>query len=423
MRCINQTSRSRRDGHVAVLIGFSMVAVIGMLAISLDGGMLLAERRHAQATADAAALAAAGELYTDYYNYSGYDTNGAGKAAALAAALQNRYSNDGTNTTVTVNIPPKSGNHVGKPGFAEVIVQSNEMRGFSSLFGSSRVPVIARAVAVGIPKELDVGILILDPTAKSAFTSSGNGKFVLEGAPITVDSSDQAGSIANGNGSFTAPQFDLVGNYSTSGGGTFNGPVSTSQPYVPDPLRYLPPPNPADLTQQGKKKTQFTSGVHALSPGVYKGGISASSTASLTLSPGIYYMDAGGFSFSGSGNLSAQGVLIYNAPGNGNADKISIDGQGAVTLSPMTSGIYQGMSLWQDRNSSVPAYVAGNGNANISGTFYFAGAQLTISGNGVMNNLGSQYISNQLKISGNGNMKVAWDSQKVARTRLISLVE
>ena len=60
---------------VVILACVSMVAILGVLALSLDGGSLMAERRKAQAAADAAALAAACDLYDNYWT-----NNGAGDA-------------------------------------------------------------------------------------------------------------------------------------------------------------------------------------------------------------------------------------------------------------------------------------------------------------------------------------------------------
>jgi hypothetical protein len=149
-----------------------------------------------------------------------------------------------------------------------------------------------------------------------------------------------------------------------------------------------------------------------------------SGTGSLNLAPGIYYMDGGGFSFSGQGSLSGQGVMIYNAPGNGNSDGISVTGQGSVNLTGMTSGIYQGMTFFQDRTSSVTGNISGtSGSTSITGTFYFAGALLNISGNGGVVNLGSQYISNDLNLGGNGTININWTPNTVARKRSIYLVE
>ena len=45
------------------------------------------------------------------------------------------------------------------------------------------------------------------------------------------------------------------------------------------------------------------------------------------MAPGIYYMQGGGFTFTGLGNLSAAGVMIVNDPKQ-NTDNISINGNG-----------------------------------------------------------------------------------------------
>ena len=60
---------------------------------------------------------------------------------------------------------------------------------------------------------------------------------------------------------------------------------------------------------------------------------------------------------------------------------------------------------------------------NISGTFYFAGALLTVTGHAGFANFGSQYISNLLNVQGTGTVYVDWDPNKVAQVRLITLVE
>jgi hypothetical protein len=420
---LRKSDAGRRAGMVVVLVAFSIVAILSMLALSLDGGVLVSERRHAQATADAAAMAGAGMLYYDFWANSGHDPAGTAKAAALAAAAQNGYANDGSTTTVTVNIPPQSGFYAGRWGYVETIVQYNEPRGFSSLFGSGPVPVIARSVAVGMPIAGDAGILVLDPSAKDALSANGGGTLNVLGTPIIVDSANSEGSISNGGTIITAPEFDLTGNYAVVGGGAFNGTINLNRTPTADPLQYLPVPDPTTMTKQSNKKTQYTNGDNVLYPGVYKGGISASGTANVVLMPGVYYMDGGGFDFSGQGSLTGNGVMIYNGLSNGNGGDVSVTGSGAINLTPPTSGAYQGLTFWQDRSSTTTATISGGGNSSIIGTFYFPGALLNVQGNGGNLNLGSQYISNQLNISGGGTMTVQWTPYTVARRRMISLVE
>jgi Flp pilus assembly protein TadG len=414
----------RRRGTVAVLVAVCLTVLLGVLAIGLDGGTLLTERRHTQAAADAAALAAACDLYDYYWTNSGTDPNGTAAASALGTAAANGYTNDGTNSVVTVNIPPKSGDYVGMAGYVEVVVQSYQQRSFSNIFAGGPVPVQARAVALGSPVAANVGILVLDPHGKGALSSQGSGGSTVNGTPVVVDSDNAEAAIAGGGGILAAQEFDFSGGYTTTGGGQFVGPINLNRRPMDDPLADLPVPDPTTMVNQSAKKFQFTQGSQTLSPGVYTGGISVSGTGSLTLLPGIYYMDGGGFSFSGQGNLLGNGVMIYNAPGNGNSDGISVSGQGSMILSGPTSGVYAGVTFFQDRTSTVTGNVQGaGGNTSITGTFYFAGALLNVSGNGGVSNIGSQYISYDLALGGNGGININWNPYNVGRKRSIFLVE
>lgn len=421
---VKERAGTSRHGNVAVCTAFAMVAMLGCLALAADGGVLFTERRNAQSVADSAALAAACELFDNYWTYSGVDVTGKAKTSALTTAAANGYQNDGTLTKVTVNIPPSSGLFVGRPGYAEVFVEFNQSRAFSNIFGSGPVPVRARAVAIGSPVAADVGILVLDPTKRSSFNAQGSGLTTVGGTPVVVNSKDSEAAVAGGGGTVKADKFSITGGYTTSGGGTFDGPIYTNRPPMPDPLADLPVPDPKAMTLQSDKKIQYTSGTTNLQPGVYKGGINVSGTGSLNLAPGVYYMDGGGFAFKGQGSLIGNGVTIYNAPGNGNSGGIDVQGQGSMIISGPTSGVYQGVTFFQDRTSTVTGNVAGTGGkTDITGTFYFAGALLNISGNGGVANMGSQYISNELHLGGNGGINITWQPDKVARKRSIFLVE
>src|SRR4051794_11005698 len=84
--------RRQREGTVVVIAAVSMIAVLSFVALSLDGGMLLDKRRSAQASADAAAYAAACELYINWFNKGGLDDSGStAKNLALAVAKENGF--------------------------------------------------------------------------------------------------------------------------------------------------------------------------------------------------------------------------------------------------------------------------------------------------------------------------------------------
>src|SRR5262249_39593562 len=129
----SSASWKKRRGMIAVLVLLCLAVLLGVAAIALDGGMALTERRRAQDVADAAALAAASDLFAHYQTSLGQDVNGTAAASALSIAKANGYSNDGTRSSVTVRVSPappvqgdptitdSSGNL--KPGYAEVTVQ------------------------------------------------------------------------------------------------------------------------------------------------------------------------------------------------------------------------------------------------------------------------------------------------------------
>src|SRR5205823_4990629 len=108
----------------------------------------------------------------------------------------------------------------------------------------------------------------------------------VKGANIQVDSNNTSAMVANGNGFLQAQEFDVVGGspgYTTPGGGSFVGPIVTYSDPIPDPLRYLPPPDPSTMIVQSTKKLQISGGSKVLDPGVYQGGIDITGKADVTL--------------------------------------------------------------------------------------------------------------------------------------------
>src|SRR5437016_4747501 len=148
-RTARLTAPPRRRGSVTAWVVVCLAVIVGIVALGMDGGRMMEERRHAQAAADAAALAAADDLYFNWWQNHGTDPSASAQAAGLASAAANGYANDGTTSTVTVNIPPTSGAFAGQAEYAEVIVQSRLQASFSAIFTHDGLPVKARAVARG----------------------------------------------------------------------------------------------------------------------------------------------------------------------------------------------------------------------------------------------------------------------------------
>jgi hypothetical protein len=426
-----------RNGTVTVTVAVSLIGILSIVALSLDGGLMLDKRRQMQTAADAAALAGTDDLYSHWYTSptSGLDNpasaiTGPAHIAAFNAAKANGFENGVNGCVVTVNIPPLSGDHVGQSGHVEVLISSPQKRFFSRLFGTTDVSIGARAVARGKRTSIKQAILVLDPTGSSAFNAGGNGTVSITGSPVQVNSTSATGMIDNGGGSSgglnSTVGYNLGGipGWSTTGGAVITGPINSNSPPIPDPLASLPAPDTSTLTVQSNKKMQISSAnTQTLNPGIYIGGISVTGKGSVVLNPGIYYMQGGGFSVTGTStaNITGTGVMIYNNPAS-NSDKISLEGSGVINLSPPTTGPYQGVLLFQNRTSTTPMEVNGGGGSSMSGVFYAAAANLTVSGNGGAS-VGSQYISYDLTLQGNGNFSVDWTPNTTPGIRQIFLVE
>jgi hypothetical protein len=420
-------AQHRRRGALALLVACCLIALLSVVAIALDGGLLFEDRRRAQAAADAAALAAANELFRSYVKEQGSDESGTAAASALAVAAANGFDDDSADCDVTVHIPPTSGPFTGQDGYAEVLIQYSQTRYFSRLFGSDTIPISARAVARGAWTVVGNGIICLDRSAEAALHNHGNGMITVNDAPIIINSTNAVAGLGEGaNAKLEAPEINFGGGYSTLEGAQFIGTINTGVRPIPDPLRFLPVPNPNTLPKGTMTSELLTtvSGVtktYYLTPGVYPRGLSFSGQESVVMAPGIYYMEDGGFSFSGQGSLLGEGVMIYNAATD-NGDQISITGQGVVKLTPPTSGPYKGLTIFQDRNANVTVKVAGNGLFDIEGGFYAANAPVLVEGNGDKS-IGSQYICRTLDVGGNGAFTVTWNPDQTSRTRILQLVE
>jgi hypothetical protein len=418
---------------VTAQVAVSMTLLMALLSLLADGGLMLVERRHAQATADATALAAAADLFARWNTNNGSDPSNTAYNSAMGVAFANDYTNDGTTSKVTVNISPakySGGPNAGRvlpPGYAEATVTWYQPRGFSGMFGSGDIPITARAVARGTLDANTPSVLLLSPSAGGALSITGNAVspgIKVNGA-IDVNSTASNSMDVTGNIRLTADGYNLAAarpGYSTTGHVTLKGTVNNDQTPAADPLSYITQPDPSGLTTQSTS-TMILSGDQTvtLQPGVYVGGISMNGNITATLQPGIYYMEGGGFSAGGNINLTGTGVMIYNAPSK-SSDAISFNGNTVLNLSPMTTGPYAGLTIFQDRTSTVPISIVGNSGSSLTGTIYAAGAAVSIVGN-QDTQIGSQFIASTLNITGNSSFTVGGFGDLVAPARHVGLVE
>ena len=391
----------KRRGTVAALVAVMMPVIIGVTAIGLDGGLLFLQRRQAQSIADAAALAGA-------YTMNKGGNFSAAQSAAIAIGTQNGV----TISAAQVTQP--------QTGYVAVSVTVTHPRTFSALWGAGNMSAAAMAVARGSSGAFSkAAILVLDPTG-SAITLSGSTQVTAKNGPVIVDSISSSSIVSSGSPSITAPVLDLSGQILFSGSNPNKATVTnTGQANTPDPLAGIAAPSSTGMTVQSNSTISLSgSATRTLSPGVYNGGITLSGSSSVTLNPGVYYINGGGINLSGPSGITGSGVFIYNTGGGG----INLSGTGTIALSPMTSGTYQGITVFQDRTSSAGAAMSGGSNINNSGTFYFPDAKLTLSGTSGVAAVGAQIIAKDLAFSGTAGIQVNYDGS-VAGSSTVGLIQ
>lgn len=414
-----RTGRRRRRGAVLPLVAVCLVPTIVVMALAIDGGMLLSRKRQAQAVADAASRSAACTLYTRYAQEKGLDPLGKGRATGLAIASANGYANDGTTSSVTINIPPSSAsaNFSGKAGCVEAIVTYYQPRIFSGMMGSGKIPVRARAVSQ-LKVTPAASILLTDPDKAGALTLTGSARLttnaavqVNSGSTYNPTTNPSAGAVNASNGAFMNNNggISIVGNFNIPGwasSGTFFGKAPmTNQPAMSDPYAGIATPTTAGLSARSAPNPPY--GSATINPGVYTGGLTLGGGMTITMNPGLYYMKGGSFNVANGVNLTGNGVTIFlDSAGS----SINLQGGTTVKLSAPTTaagGGVPGIVLFQDRANTSPLNNIANGsNVTMTGTLYAPGAPMTIAGGAYGAQYGTQYIVRSLYLSNGVNITI-----------------
>ena len=193
----------------------------------------------------------------------------------------------------------------------------------------------------------------------------------------------------------------------------------TGKPPTADPLAGLAAPDPSTLPTQSSSRLTISHGAF-LQPGRYYGGIGISG-GTITMAPGIYYMDHGGFAMSG-GSLTGAGVMIYNDPSPGGSDKVHVNG-GTWNLTAPTDGTYMGVVFFQARGAgNVTVQFTGQTDCELLGTVYAPSSPVQITGGSDIT-VGSMYISDTLTVNGQGSLFVDWKGLPQPGKRDVRLVE
>ncbi len=426
----------RENGQLLAVAGLMMTALAGMIGLVVDFGFLTAQRGQVQNAADAAALAGARMLFEeastskavgsalDYANANGY-------------AVSTNCTNNG-DVYVCVRTPPRTGEYASDTNYVEVTVEDKPDSFFIHTLFPNNSKVRARAVAGFEPYPKDYALVVLDQTSCLAFRQEGQASLTVNGGGVMVNSDCTADALVKtGSGSLVADgSIDVNGGASVSGSGAVSPAPETVPWTVEDPLAGLTPPTPGAPppgrpTSADPPATLSISGSIpgvTLQPGTYYGGINASCTCTITMQPGVYIMAGGGFTKAGGANFVGDGVMIYDTQhtdpakrvGDGATKAFNLSGSGVLDLSPATSGLYEGITLWQDVAITAPFMMSGSNNLT-TGLFYVPGALLDLSGNSELGAV--QLVVKQFYLHGSAPLSMDYGAFRVFEAPDVVLVE
>lgn len=350
-----------------------MTVLLGFLGFATDVGVMLNEKRQIQSAADSAAIAGASR--------ERYGPNAA-RAAALADASLNGFTNGSNGVTVTVNNPPVNNSVFTTTTYVQVIISQSTPVFFMKALSFASLPVSATAIAGNSSPVTDC-VYVLNKTSSNAMNLQGSFDVSTPGCGVVVDSNSPSALYLGGNnGTLTAGSVSVVGGATGQLTDSIPAPIQGA-PYVDDPFADLSPPAYDDTTCSTSQPPAGTSSVPqpiSNPTGVvcYKLASDISLT-NVNLDPGVYVFDNPGYNLTFSGNVAGNGVTLYLLGG------LTTPTQTHLTLNAPQdpSAAYPGILIFAARtDSSQLNFSLGNATGEMTGIIYAPDSQLYLQDSG-----------------------------------------
>ena len=480
-------TNDRQRGQILPLFALSMIVILSIGALVLDGASMLVTRRHLQNAGDAAALAAANTMQKDGSAHvcSTVSSSPPGAArsdiiAAVTASLATNWPSF-PSANVSVTCPNGWDNQAVQ---VDLHVASASFLSGAIGFSAPNVATTSTAINGQVAGSL-YNVVLLDPS-NASWPNSRRGcpSFLISGGPtIQFDGSvmiDSACTAANGgalasNGSSatvtmgSGKTINMVGGYSL-GPLTITPAPITGATAVVDPLITIQAVGASSTytarsgTASAALKLVLNNQTQVLEPGVYYGGIQLKNSSIALLRPGIYIMDGGGLDIGAQASVcsisststattcnnfstdcpdTACGVLILNRASTllGTMGQISVGAGATLKMRAYDdramSGAnfeYRNLLFWQESTPAASSTYAqpivelsGGGSVDISGTVYAPQAKVQMGGGsggaGGSTNVTLQFIAWDLEMYGNSTFHFAYSNSDFARPKDYGLVK
>lgn len=445
-------NRKMEKGQILIILALAMVAIIGITALAVDGGMVYSERRTDQSTADSAALAGAGaaaQLLKDSTVKGSWCGNSAtlsdeATAAAVQAAKDSALVDDVI--LASQDLSTKNGVQIFCHDSGEyyldvkVMVTTVTDTYFAKLLSRDTLTTTVESTARVYPKRPfanGLGLVTVSPDCSNkvgGMTFEGGSSVVVKNAGIFSNSCIKADanniyveSSGSDSGIWYVPDYMHDGSYVECKGCDTADMVPDPEPAAAPLEDILLDPPKCDLS----KPFVNAAGSGTLSPGNYNG---ITSSGDLTLSPGLYCLK-GGFENT-KGNVVGNDITLYfmnstTVKLNNNFNEKKIENSYGLTLSAASGDNFgnppavRGVLMYFAKPSTVQ--INGGSNNQISGTVYAPTSDITLNGGTDLETppvLATQIIASFIKVNGGANLEMNLEGAEFPQTpALIDLLK
>ena len=406
MKSAKNHNKPSERGQALVIIAFAIIGLVALTALTIDGGNVYSDRRHAQNAADTSVLATALSMVHG-------DPWSTAQVAGLNRAASNGYidgdasaNSTSTRTNVEIYNPPIIGEYVGDSEYVQVIITSNVDTYFAPIVGvhqlTNKVQAVARVEPVDIQPFLEGNAIVsCNQHACPGVTIGGSSATTLIGGGLFVnsdceDNPSQVGFVVNGGGGLNSPSLCTVGGYQDENLNV--GYIDTNCEPVDCSTDFVEP----NIQCAGNAEIDAGDST-ILHPGYFNDNKFPPDGVE-TLMSGTYCVTNGDFDFP-NGTLNGIEVLIYVMSG-----EVRING-GTVHLTAPSFGTYEGLLIALPRSNDSPITINGNADMSYQGTILAPSSHITIDGTSAQEGfLDCQVIGDIVDITGGSDTIINYSS-------------
>lgn len=401
-RLINYKKGER--GQAIIIIVFSIIGIVGISSLAIDGGNALIDRRRTETAASAAALAGA------VTRIKGGDW----RAAALAAARTNGYDNNGITNTVELNTPPLSGPYAGNSEYIEVIVTSHLQTYFGSVVGVPQITSVSNVVSRTKPATYGqmfdgYAVISLAPHStcdkKRSFWIHTEATISLTGGGIFVNSDNpDCAFMQLGSGSIRVQDTSPI---TVVGGADIQKPKLISPGEVQTgavPISY-PPAFQMPRVGCGSKIAEVDVVTGSMTPGNYEEPGDFPPEGVHNLEGGVYCI-SGDVVIGGGTRLNGNGVLLIVERG-----EVRISSDAEVQLTAPKNGNGADLLIYMPIDNHSRIAINGNANSSYRGTILAPSADIRLNGPDSRYGLHSQIIGYYIEVDGQKNIVIKYKDE------------